>query len=136
LTAIARRLSPHCRYSPAWWTRWPRANIGLRTGLKADLFALDVDPRNGGEATFLELVAHIGDLPRTLQVHTGGGGAHRFFRHPGWKVKSVKGKLGPGVDVKEADQNNLINFSEVATGSSIRRGTHAGAVSSDSSQPW
>ena len=31
-----------------WFSRWPHANVGIRTGKVSGLVVLDVDPRNGG----------------------------------------------------------------------------------------
>src|SRR5690349_16480903 len=65
-----------------WWERWPDANPAIATGLGSGCFVVDVDPRNGG---FESLAKLIGDreLPPTLSVETGGGGAHLFYRYPG-----------------------------------------------------
>jgi hypothetical protein len=59
-----------------WWRRWPRANLGLATGVVFD--ALDVDGA-AGLAALLQL-ARTADLrfPGPL-VATGGGGWHHWF---------------------------------------------------------
>lgn len=78
----------------SWWRRWPHANIGLALGaLSSGLFALDVDPRNGGD--FWELLDEFGPLPETVQALTGGGGVHILLRGA-----TSCGVLMPGVDVK------------------------------------
>lgn len=79
-----------------WWANWPTANIGLLTGEGSGLVVLDVDPRNGGNASLKDLP----DLPWAPQVRTGGGGLHFLFRWPGKYVKSLSGALGPGLDIK------------------------------------
>lgn len=77
-----------------WWQRWPHANIGLSMGLRSNgLFALDVDPRNGGD--LLELLESFGPLPETVQALTGGGGVHVLLRG-----EVGCGVLMPGVEVK------------------------------------
>jgi hypothetical protein len=81
-----------------WWTRQPRANIGLSCGASG-FVALDVDPRNGGDDTFAELRRELGELPETVSAKTGGGGEHYLFRHPGG---DLVGKAGEGVDVKDS----------------------------------
>lgn len=81
-----------------WWTRCPRAGIAVATG-KPMGFVVDVDPRNGGTETIADLERKFGPLPITPRAITGGGGVHYVFRHPGGKLR---GKLGPGVDVKGA----------------------------------
>ena len=63
-----------------------------------DVFVIDIDPHNGGEETWLELTANGGQIwTRTSLSGRGDGGRHLWLRHPGVKMK---GRLGPGVDVK------------------------------------
>jgi len=87
-----------------WWTRWPRAGIGVRTG--RDFFCLDIDPRHGGEEALAALVEKYGPLPATRTHRTGGGGLHYLFRcvdpmtGKPVKISSSSGKIGPGLDVK------------------------------------
>jgi KaiC/GvpD/RAD55 family RecA-like ATPase len=86
----------------AWWQKWPAANIGLVTGAVSGIFAVDEDPRHGGDATLREVVASYGALPETIESATGGGGRHLLFKHPGRKVKNdSRGALiGAGLDVR------------------------------------
>lgn len=73
----------------AWWTRWPNANIGLRTGIAFDVLDLD------GEAalTSLKLVApgykHPGPVSST------GKGLHLLFAVTGSRNGAA---LRPGID--------------------------------------
>ena len=60
---------------------------------------LDVAPRNGGEETLGGHERRHGALPETRIHHTGSGGVHYFFKHPGFPVHNVK-TLGKGLDVK------------------------------------
>lgn len=85
-----------------WWERWPGANIGIATGAISGFFALDIDPRHGGEDELAKITADRGPLPSTLQSRTGGGGDHYFFLHPGWSVRNRSGQnaIAPGVEVK------------------------------------
>ena len=76
-----------------WWNMWPDANIGLRTG--AGLVVIDVDPRNGGDASITELEERHGRLD-TLTARTGGGGFHLYLRGD---LPDRKGLL-PGIDLK------------------------------------
>src|SRR5262249_42561498 len=62
----------------AWWTRFPNANIATPTGVWCDV--VDVDPRNGGDTTLLELERQHGRLPDTAEVLTGGGGSAHLLR--------------------------------------------------------
>ncbi len=80
----------------ASWRKNPRAGIGLRCGLKgAGLFAVDIDPRHGGNVAAL---LERGALPPTVESETGGGGTHLLFRQD----QSVKSRAGvlPGIDVR------------------------------------
>jgi putative DNA primase/helicase len=62
---------------------------------------VDVKPDRNGDIT----AAQRGyDFGTTLMAHSGGGGRHYFYNHPGSQVKSVTGTekvgLGPGLDSK------------------------------------
>jgi putative DNA primase/helicase len=85
-----------------WYERWPDANVGVATGRKSGLVVLDVDPKHGGEETLLTLEGLHGKLPTTLEVITGSGGRHLYFRYPAGVpyLKSTAGVLGPGLDVR------------------------------------
>jgi hypothetical protein len=84
-----------------WWRQWPNANIGIATGMKSGVFVIDVDPRNGGAASFARLCQQIGDLPRTLSVTTGSGGSHHYLRLPSDRaLRSLKLTAFPGIDFK------------------------------------
>lgn len=72
-------------------------NVGIQTGQASGLVVIDIDPRNGGDATLDELIECYGPLPETLTAETGGGGFHLVYRYPGGRLK---GKLGAGIDVK------------------------------------
>lgn len=88
-----------------WWTEKPSANVGIAMGQASGLFALDVDPRNDGFETLKKLEAELGELPQTVTTSTGGGGEHRIFCVPNFKVKKdAAGKLlGPGIDILSDD---------------------------------
>lgn len=81
-----------------WWTRWPNANIGLHCK-RSGLVVIDIDPRNGGDATFAALESTHGAIVSPLTSNTGGGGKHILFAAPQGAV-SIPGKLGNGIDVK------------------------------------
>jgi hypothetical protein len=83
-----------------WWEQWPSANIGGALGPKAGRFAEDVDPRNGGDEAQAALLDKNGALPTTLTAGTGGDGYHFVFRWPAGYTGKLRGKLGPGLDVK------------------------------------
>jgi hypothetical protein len=71
-----------------WWRRWPRANVGLATGVCFD--ALDIDGP-AGLAALGQLQGAAGlRLPGPL-VATGGGGWHHWFRPTGLGNRSPRG---------------------------------------------
>jgi Bifunctional DNA primase/polymerase, N-terminal/AAA domain len=59
---------------------------------------IDVDPRNGGDRTMALLRENGKNLSPTWTVQTGGGGQHYYLTVPA--DARLRGKLGPGVDVK------------------------------------
>lgn len=79
------------------WAEHPQADaIG---GACEGVVVVDVDPRNGGAATWGELVREHG--PVDTRVHaTGGGGEHYIFAARPGAVRAGAGVLGPGVDLK------------------------------------
>lgn len=82
-----------------WWHQSPTDNIGIATGLKSQLFVVDIDPRNGGEDSLEMLTQRHGAMPTTWEVVTGSGGRHFYFRMPNFPVGNVVG-LEPGIDIK------------------------------------
>jgi putative DNA primase/helicase len=84
---------------PSEW--WPRANIGIVTGRKSGVWVLDVDSYNGGDSRLAGYENRHGALPETRVHHTGGGGVHYFWAHPGFDVRNdAKKVLGQGLDLK------------------------------------
>jgi hypothetical protein len=82
-----------------WWTRQPLANIGLDC-VGSGLVVVDIDPRNGGDATWASLLAKHGDLRSPVRSATGGGGEHHFFSaaESGWQAIAASER--PGIDIK------------------------------------
>ncbi len=81
-----------------WWNRWPTANIGVVTGAASGIVVLDIDPRHGGDDSFATLEREQGELPRTVESLTGGGGRHLYFAHPGGTLRSKL--IAPGIELK------------------------------------
>lgn len=81
-----------------WWKRWPNSNIGLITGRKSGVVALDVDPRNNGDDSLDLLVEQHGRLPHTIEAITGGDGRHILFKHQGF-IKNRTNMLS-GLDIR------------------------------------
>ena len=84
-----------------WWKKWPLAGIGLTCGTDSGVWALDVDPYNGGDDTLREAEKEFGELPDTVTNLTGGGGQHYLWKHPGEGLRIRNAiSLGAGLDVK------------------------------------
>jgi len=73
-----------------WWTRWPEASVGLRTGVVMDV--ADVDSAEGWHGLYHLL---SGEPPAGPRVRTGGGGWHFWFRPLGFGNRVG---LLPGLD--------------------------------------
>jgi len=82
-----------------WLDKCPDANLAVPTGERSGVGVLDVDPREGGIETLLNLIDANGPLPDTPQQESGGGGAHTVFKYvPG--LKNTVKKIGPGIDTR------------------------------------
>jgi len=82
---------------------WQRKFRGCNWGVsQLGVICLDVDPRNGGTVSALNLRPEHS----TLCVHTGSGGWHLYYRHDG----SVRGKVDgiDGVDIKAGGKGYLV----------------------------
>lgn len=82
-----------------WMGSHSNANIGVRTGADSGFFVLDIDVKDGGPESLALLEKQHGQLPKTVQAKTGGGGSHYYFKHPGGKVKTCT-KIRDGIDVR------------------------------------
>ena len=85
-----------------WFSKWPKANVGIATGQKAGIVVLDIDPRNDGTES-LKRLTKKGNLPvYTPSVYTGGGGEHIIMMHPGKRKMKNRKKVDqlPGIDFK------------------------------------
>lgn len=85
-----------------WWSMWPEANVGIRTGAESGLLVLDVDDEHDGYGSLRELESRHEHLPETPRLETGGGGAHFYFRQA-TGVRNSAGRLGPGLDIRAED---------------------------------
>lgn len=84
----------------AWWSQLPNANIGLPTGEPSGFFAVDIDPRNGGDESIERLLAKHGRYPETAEQITGRGGRHILFRYSPQIITRFPKTLAPGIDLK------------------------------------
>lgn len=67
---------------------------------------VDVDPRNGGDKTMQLLRDEGKSLRPTYTVKTGGGGWHYYLKVP--DDLTLRGRLGPGVDIKRSGKGYVI----------------------------
>ena len=84
----------------------PGGQLAVRTGSVSGLVGVDVDPAHGGDASLSGLMTER-LVPRTRHVHTGSGGLHLYYRHPGHPLPSRPMPNRPGVDIK-ADGGYLV----------------------------
>ncbi len=84
-----------------WFGSGSVSNLGVATGRASGFFALDIDPRNGGDEAIAELEREHGSLPQTIEHRTGGGGLHLLFAYPIDRVIGCSvGRVGAGIDVR------------------------------------
>ena len=86
----------------AWWTRWPSANIGIPTGKRSGIIALDHDTYKPSTISRESVEAEYGPIAQTRTVKTGRDGRQYLYKHPGYYVKSRTGDnaIAPGLEVK------------------------------------
>lgn len=86
-----------------------KSNLAVATGPGSGAFVLDVDPKNGGDESLADLLAHYGPLPDTWETLTASGGRHIWLAWPDLpdfvtigNVNSSAGggPLGPGLDIR------------------------------------
>ncbi len=93
----------------AWWSKWPKAMIGLPTGRAIGAFVIDVDAgedKKTGEifeaaALQIDLERKLGQtLPPTLFARTPRGGVHLYFKMPIDDCPGNRAGLVPRVDIR------------------------------------
>ena len=82
-----------------WWSKWPDANIGILMGNKSGLFAVDIDPKNGGDESIAHLLNDHNKFPETATQKTGSGGSHVLFAYPEQAIKTRRGYPADGIDI-------------------------------------
>jgi Bifunctional DNA primase/polymerase, N-terminal len=86
--------------------QWPDANIGIVTGEASGFFVVETDTADGhgegvdGAAELAKLEAEHETLPATREAISPSGSVHRYFKHPGFKIKNSASLIGPGIDVR------------------------------------
>jgi Bifunctional DNA primase/polymerase, N-terminal len=107
----------------SWWTQWPNAMIGIPTGPKGGVWALDTDKdpvrQLDGEVELAKLEARYSTLAKTRTSITPRGGKHRLFL---WDdhadIRNSVSKIGPGIDVRGAGGYICVPPSQTANGGS------------------
>lgn len=75
-------------------------NWGVATGAGSGIIVIDVDPKNGGDKTWQDLVHQNGDI-KTPTCKTGSGGLHIYLESPKTvHVGNSTNKVGIGIDVR------------------------------------
>jgi hypothetical protein len=113
-----------------WFGGHPERNLALRMGPQPggfNLYAIDIDPKNGGDAAWAALLDEHGPPPPTAHHLTPSGGEHLFFVAPD-DLLVVNKKLAVGVDTRgpkgyvvappsalsygryEADRSSLVTY--------------------------
>jgi hypothetical protein len=83
-----------------WWNRHPGANIGIPTGERSGILAVDHDTYKDEAASLEEVEATFGPVSDGVTVETGKGGRQYLFRYPeGSNIRNAAGIL-PGVDIR------------------------------------
>lgn len=89
----------------AWIEQFPDCNWGLDTG-RSGLLVGDVDPKNGGDVSWAELVAKHPELANTVRVQTQGDGLHLYWLRPPANGHGDLGNtvshIAPGIDTRGA----------------------------------
>jgi len=78
-----------------WWAKTPNANIGIPTGTINGVIGVDLDTEEA-----IEWFESLG-FPLGAEVHTAGGGKHYYYAiDPDVEIKTSKGEIHRGVDVR------------------------------------
>lgn len=81
----------------AWWSLWPNANVGVRTGAVSGFWVLDYDAVPKALGRHRPLVLDLSACPPTLTSRTPSGGLHLLYRGTTRTSQSV---LGASVDTR------------------------------------
>jgi putative DNA primase/helicase len=79
------------------------SNIAIRTGPFSDLVVIDIDPRNGGDESWIDVEAMAANREIDLTsrtVVTGSGGTHVYYHYPRDRRIPSRGNFLPGIDCK------------------------------------
>lgn len=93
-----------------WAEQYPTANWGAVAGSESGVTVIDIDPRNGGDASWAALVAKHGE-PSAPRVKTARGGWHYYFKY--FMGTAV---LGKGIDILASRHNVVLPPSQTKDG--------------------
>ena len=100
----------------SWWAENPDYNIGIAAGERSGIVVFDVDPRNGGEASWDRWLKDNGKVPDGAMQLTAGGGEHHIAAYNA-EIRSCK--LSDGVDLL-ADGRYFVAFPSTIEGRSYQ----------------
>lgn len=91
----------------AWYRNNVGWGVGILSGRKSGLVIIDIDGQLGAD-TWADLCAQFGPPPDTVEVVTGSGGRHLYYKFPSAPygeqeitiTNDAGGRLGPGIDVR------------------------------------
>ena len=109
----ARDATLHLPTIKSWWRVVPDANVAITL---PQLLVADVDPRNGGDASWDALISQYGE-PETLTQRTGSGGLHYVFERPDFAVNC---KPWPGIDVVAGAHRYIVAAPSVHPSTGLR----------------
>jgi hypothetical protein len=89
----------------AWWTKWPKANVGIVTGAISELCVVDLDRYKPGYDQTIEL-EYFPDSLITPSAITPRGGSHLYFLGPPDPISGGADIL-PGIDLR-AEGNFIV----------------------------
>jgi len=95
-----------------WWAQNPDFNIGIAAGERSGIIVFDIDPRNGGDNSWLEWTDAHGAVPDGAMQMTAGGGYHHIADYTP-EIRSCK--LTEGVDLL-ADGRYFVAFPSTIEG--------------------
>jgi hypothetical protein len=97
-----------------WWSKSPRAMIGMPTGLASGIDVLDIDVKPDEQIDGHKFVPGFARLS-PVEVQTPSGGTHLYFRSEG-KVRNSTDLIGPGVDTRGEGGYVILPLSSNAQG--------------------
>lgn len=91
----------------AWIEETPTMQLAVATGKASGVFVFEYDPKNGGDATYQELVREHGAISTETNMSPSGG-LHHVFALPNFDVSNIIGRLFPGIDIKGEGGYHLV----------------------------